>query len=135
MSNVCIWVLQQLYIEIMLLMSLINCINAPSICYQTSLLLRVALYPSYLIVLVWIYIAVRCGVNKKKHWKAIHVAWRNCICRIWKINAKTHNDFVALPFVIVVICIVLLAFSCIFNIHVSYILFMSFTPVQIQIHV
>ena len=32
------------YIEIMLLMSLMNCINAPTICYQISLLLRVALY-------------------------------------------------------------------------------------------
>ena len=30
--------------------------------------------------------------NKKKHFKAIHVVWRKCIRRIWKINSKTHND-------------------------------------------
>ena len=42
----------QHYIEIMLLMSLMNCINVPTICYQISLLLRVALYPICLIVFV-----------------------------------------------------------------------------------
>ena len=30
--------------------------------------------------------------NNKKHLKAIHVAWRKCIRRIWKLNSKTHND-------------------------------------------
>ena len=30
--------------------------------------------------------------NQKKHLKAIHVAWRKCIRRIWKLNSKTHND-------------------------------------------
>ena len=30
--------------------------------------------------------------NNKKQLKAIHVAWRKCIRRIWKLNSKTHND-------------------------------------------
>ena len=31
--------------------------------------------------------------NKKTHHiTAIHVAWRKCLRRIWKINSKTHND-------------------------------------------
>ena len=30
--------------------------------------------------------------NNDKHLKAIHVAWRKCIRRIWKLNSKTHND-------------------------------------------
>ena len=30
--------------------------------------------------------------NNKKHLKAIHVAWRKCIRRIWKLNSITHND-------------------------------------------
>ena len=42
----------QRYIEITLLMSLMNCINVPTICCQISLLLRVALYPIHLIVFV-----------------------------------------------------------------------------------
>ena len=52
--NVCILVLQytQRYIEIMLLMSLMNCINVSTICCQIDLLLRVALYPICLIVFV-----------------------------------------------------------------------------------
>ena len=50
-------------------------------------------------------------------------------------HAPLEHISVALPFIIVVICIVLLAFSFVFNIHVSYILFMSFPPVQTQIHV
>ena len=28
--------------------------------------------------------------NNKKHLKAIHVAWRKYIHRIWKLNSKTH---------------------------------------------
>ena len=30
--------------------------------------------------------------NNKKQLKAIHVAWRKCVRRIWKLNSKTHND-------------------------------------------
>ena len=32
-----------------------------------------------------------CFINNNNYLKAIHIAWRKCICRIWKINSKTHN--------------------------------------------
>ena len=55
-------------IEIMLLISVMQCINVPTICCQ-----------------MWHF-------NDKKHLKSIHVAWRKCIRRIWKLNSENHND-------------------------------------------
>ena len=39
-----------------------------------------------------ISINIHCLINNKKHLKAIHVAWRKYVRRIWKLNSKTHND-------------------------------------------
>ena len=53
----------------------------------------VALYPIYLkFFCMNLYSCQMWCFNKKKHLKAIHVAWIKCIRRIWKINSKTHND-------------------------------------------
>ena len=70
-------------IEIMLLMSLMNCINVPTICCVSNL------FNSFCMNL---YSCQTWCFNNKKHLKVIHVAWRKCICRIWKLNSKTHND-------------------------------------------
>ena len=51
--------------------------------------MRFSLYPIYLIVIVLIYIAVRCDVLIII--KTLHAAWRKCIRRLWKINSKPHT--------------------------------------------